>query len=497
MKREILDKKHLYLFWKLVVASLLYVLPIMLADRYYSDDLSRALKGATGWKGDGRPLGEYLILLLCGGRPVVDLSPFLLILSVVVLSFSLVLYAKENLEHFDDDHMKVLVLLFIITNPFAMSNLSYKFDCIIMFTALSLTFLAYAVPDKVSSVWLFLCAVVTGMLIMSFYQPAIAMCIVLFITAVFFYIMGEKKGIFKELARFFGLVTGAFLYKIIIAPHFVSADDWRHNASKVVSGLTIDSIKTVINNIANAFHYIGNYLRSISFLNRITLPVMIMVSFTVVIIKYISISKVKNFRKAVDIIFIVFAPLIVFVGTFLPLVVLETVDMRSRIFISFGGFLFFIGILLLHLAKKSRIIVLLLLLVNISFQYIYMYAYGNALKSQKEYESYLVYNIAHDLETINVDHAINTVSFDGPEPRSRQVRMICDKYPFFYEIVPVYLNNDAWLGGAWLNHYLQEKMAVEWLTDEDMTVIDSIEPVIDNQRYSCYVNNEKVIVQFH
>lgn len=62
-----LNKKYLTLYIELVIASVLYVIPVILADRYYNDDLSRALYGARGWQKDGRPLGDVLMILLTGG----------------------------------------------------------------------------------------------------------------------------------------------------------------------------------------------------------------------------------------------------------------------------------------------------------------------------------------------------------------------------------------------------------------------------------------------
>ena len=51
-----LDKKYGILFCLSTLMYFLYVLPIILANRYYNDDLSRALYGLTGWNGDGRPI---------------------------------------------------------------------------------------------------------------------------------------------------------------------------------------------------------------------------------------------------------------------------------------------------------------------------------------------------------------------------------------------------------------------------------------------------------
>ncbi len=497
MKWEKLEKKDITLFIKLTVASFLYVLPIILADRYYNDDLARALRGATGWEGDGRPLGEYLILLLCGGKPIVDLSPLFLILSVLILSFALTLYAKENFKRFDCGNIEAMVLLFIITNPFAMSNLSYKYDCIIMFTALSLAFLAYTLPITGSKAKMCICSVLLGVMIMSLYQPAIGMCIILFVVAVFFCIMEDARYLAWEVIRFICIAVGVVIYKIVVAPHFVSVDDWRYKASKTVLGLGLDAVKAVVNNIVGAFKYIGVYVSGISRLNQLVLALLIILSLITITVNYLSLSTHKTWRRLLDVVFILVSPIMVFVASFSPLVILASVDMRSRIFLTFGGFLFFIGVLLMYFGKKHKVSVMLLLLLALSFQYIYMYAYGNALKSQKEYEKYIVYNVAHDLETLNVSDNINFVSFDGDMPRCRQVRMICDKYPFFREIVPVYINNDTWIGGAWVYHYLQEDIKIGYPADEDLAMIDSIEPVKDNSQYSCYIIGNRAIVRFH
>lgn len=147
-------------------------------------------------------------------------------------------------------------------------------------------------------------------------------------------------------------------------------------------------------------------------------------------------------------------------------------------------------------SQKRKRFATVLLLLCLFCQYTYMYTYGNALKNQKEYEKYAVYNIAHDLETINCDGQFRTVSFVGDMPRSRQVQMICEKYPLFEEIIPVYFSNDTWIGGAWVYHYLQYDLKIEEITEEDREVVDFSEPVINNSIYACYINTEKIIVCF-
>ncbi|PDQ12906.1 hypothetical protein CKK21_22775 [Enterobacter cloacae] len=43
---------------------ILYVLPIIMADRLYVDDMGRTTTGYYGWKGNGRPFAEMIMKFL-------------------------------------------------------------------------------------------------------------------------------------------------------------------------------------------------------------------------------------------------------------------------------------------------------------------------------------------------------------------------------------------------------------------------------------------------
>lgn len=83
MKYFWLEGKEKKTFVILLILFMLYVTPIILADRYYNDDLGRILSGATGWDGDGRILTEWLMRGVCGGMPIADISPLPLIMGGV------------------------------------------------------------------------------------------------------------------------------------------------------------------------------------------------------------------------------------------------------------------------------------------------------------------------------------------------------------------------------------------------------------------------------
>ena len=129
--------------------------------------------------------------------------------------------------------------------------------------------------------------------------------------------------------------------------------------------------------------------------------------------------------------------------------------------------------------------------------YVYAYAYGNALESQKNYETYLGMNIVRDVEKINSRNEYVKMTIDGSTPRSQVVQRLCEKYPQFSEIVPVYITNDTWIGGVWLYYYMQHNLGYEGMQEKDYEVVQTENPIEENSVYSCYVNGDKIIIHFN
>lgn len=495
----VLDRRCLKLYVVTLFLSILYVFPVILADIYYNDDLARTYYGATGWNGDGRPLAEQLIKLLCGGLPITDLAPLPLILATVFLTYMIIVYTKENLNSYLDNPFLILVLLSIITNPFSMSNLTYRFDCIFMFISLGIPFLIFAIPKSVSCFKVFSGSFLACLIMLSMYQPTIGMCFVLFaISMVISVISSEKKhfSFLWEVWRIGGIGAGAIVYKYIIANYFIdkSANGWRYAASQVVE-LDFDSIRIVCQNIIAYCRYVKEYLNQITGLNKCALVFTVVLSIIVILSQYMK-DRRKGWRVFLDFLLIGLSPMIVFAVTFLPLTLLSVLSIKSRVFISFGGFLFYIGILILRTSKPWKTVISIAFTVCIFSHFVYMYTYCNAIKSQNEYEKYLVYNIAHDLETLNYNGDFNTLSFMGDTPKAVQTQRILNKYPFFNEIVPVNFGNSTWIEGVWVYHYLQGELSLVSIDETDQQAINKMNPILSNSIYSCYVNENRIIVWF-
>lgn len=484
----------------LSILSLIYILPIILINLYFKDDLGWSLGGNIGLKGDGRPLGEYLVLALCGGEPVTDTAPLPLILAVLFLSYSLTLYAKAKLNFISNHYALITLLLFIITNPFTVEYLSYRYGSMVVIVALGFPFIIFSMPDTLSKMKIFIYSSLLTMALMSLQQAAIGMCLILFITDIFFVLFQERKiNYAHEGLRIIGIGVGAIVYKVIIARHYVSRSDWRYTASQTLE-FKPGSIIMIFQNILATCNYIMKFISESALWYQIVLALIIILTMLLSIVLYCRESQKKGWRKAMDISFLLLSPICAFIFSFLALMVLKQQTLKLRIFIALGGFLLYLGILLLHCAKKHQIFLrpLLLLLILCNFyHYTYIYSYANAINNQDEYAKYIAYNVAHDLETISANGDFTQFSFIGQMPQPKRTQIFCEKYPMTGALLPTYFTNDTWIGGAYVLHYLQSDLTLEALTDSDQALIDSNEPVMANSLYSCYVNDNKIIVSFH
>lgn len=487
-----LDKKYIKEFYFLLILLFIYVLPIIMADRCYEDDLARALYGATGWKGDGRPLTEYLLRFLCGGsQGVVDISPFPLLLSVLLLAYTLMLYARERLSLFPWNVVKTYALFLVIANPFLLSNLSYKFDSVSMILALCFMLVVHSVPDCVAVKWLFIITLVLDSISLQLYQPVIGAQIGLSLINIMFLLLASKKKLGREFVKMFALGISCLFYKVVIASIFVDKTGWRHEASKIVSsreeiGGLIENFECLLARMSITICSIPTYVAIIF--------VSIFIGALVVILQMLLKQDNKLFWKMAGSIYMIFLPVMLVISGILPLLVLENLPINDRLFISFSIFSLYAGIMFMILSQKFKYVVAMAAMACLIFHFSYAYAYGNALESQKEYETYMVYNIQHDIESINSEGEFGRISISGEMSRAPELEMICNRYPQFYDTVPVYINNSGWLGGAWLCRYMHERLELADMESEDYEIVNHTVPIMKNSMYSCYVNGDKIII---
>lgn len=119
-----LGRRQVLLFF--VLATGLYVLPLILADFPYIDDNWRALAAGNAWAGYGRLFADWLYQALTFTGAAPDIFPLPLVLATVAMSLALTgltfhYFAEPTLAY-------CLVPLPLWYNPFLLQNFSYQYD---------------------------------------------------------------------------------------------------------------------------------------------------------------------------------------------------------------------------------------------------------------------------------------------------------------------------------------------------------------------------------
>lgn len=122
-------------------ATLLYILPLILADFPYIDDNWRALAAGTGWAQEGRLFAQWFYNLLTFSGAAPNIFPLPLLIATLAMSWAL---TRLTFHYFPEPTFThCLVLLPLWYNPFFLQNLSYQYDGPTM--ALSLVAVIYAI----------------------------------------------------------------------------------------------------------------------------------------------------------------------------------------------------------------------------------------------------------------------------------------------------------------------------------------------------------------
>jgi len=153
-----------------LLAVMVFIVPLLLADYFYIDDNWRSQLAGTAWKSGGRILMEWLYQGLSFTRGAPNIFPLPLLISAVVMSFSLRALVFNFFE--EPTVMCCFVVLPLWYSPFFLQNLSYQYDGPGM--ALGVAAIAFSIAFKHRSVAMRV--MVSGVLVaiaLSFYQITI------------------------------------------------------------------------------------------------------------------------------------------------------------------------------------------------------------------------------------------------------------------------------------------------------------------------------------
>lgn len=414
---------------------LIFALPLIIANVYYSDDINRSINGYTMWGIDGRPLSDKLMTLLNFNSHLSDTAPLPLLFAVTILALALDIFFKNTLNA---DKKYIFLPLSFLLSPFIIEPLSYRFDSLTISASIFFAFAFISIQTK-NKTLAFLLKTTFVISVFSFYQPSINIVLTL-ISVEFFINMKLQKDasyILRSLAlKLTSLVVGSVVYMKIILPLTHSGD----NASNH-PGISDNIFERSLSNASAYYQFYsenvvldyGEKLLVGSLVVSITLSM-------VICIKYYRINKGKM-DFFVSLIGIVATPL-TFIASMVTLLFLENPLVTfARVYIGVNGLSLFIFTLIFLTLKSSRLSSYILF-VPALYMASFTFSYGNALRMQNVTNMQVVEVIRQALKE-TPDDSVN-ILFNGTAPKSPVLINSEKNYPLLRTIVLNYFYN--WFG---------------------------------------------------
>lgn len=410
------EKKSLYIT---LILSVVYVIPLIIADYDYLDDYGRNLFG-YGWQHDGRFIATLLSKIWSLNTDTFSIFPFSTILSALILGFTG--YLLTHLFNIEKDKTIKWSSLLIVTMPTFLGNLVFKFDCLPM----SLSLLVVVLPYLFYNSWFkfFIASVVGIFLSLGLYQSG-ATC---------YFIVGSLF-LIKELLRFdWKLFLNRFCTYI---------------ASFIIAFLGYLAVvklgKLPVSNRTETIFGKDHFLdlltaNNVIFMQRINV-LLKSGSYTYIILFFIALSFLgalyyiynnrRNFKRLAVLIPVF---LILLVNLWLVSsvnIILKESYWDLRTFCGLGFLLINISFFQNYL--KGRIVCLsrFVTFLVVAFSFVLMAQFGRILTNQNQFQHAIANNIANNFK----DETIRKVGFIGTLPISPKNEFAYSKFRLFKELL--------------------------------------------------------------
>lgn len=441
--------------------------------------MGRVLHGYSHWKRDGRPLADIVMQTLNFGKPILDLSPIIQILSVFTLSVSLTLYAKKYFKNGSVFAISLGLFLFV-GNPFFIQNLSFKYDSFTMSLSLCALILCFSFELLALYTWFMVSFLIVVSL--SLYQASIGLFFILSVIELIQKKINDRE--FNTVAfsclffRFVQFVTGyMFYYFVVLRSCKLSDYGGQHSQLIPFDG---NGIHILIKNIESYFFAFKN--------SFIGFPTIFILFYAFVIFLFIvKYAKFENFYLSAC---VVLSPLLCFLFSFIHLSILRDPIFLERVFLSFCGFMLFIYFCVYNLFKKYSAYILFPL---VSFCFFLSYSYGNTSAAQNRIDTLIASSISYDQAHYN--GTFKTLSIVGVMPQAKQRELIVERLPIMKGLVPIYINNSLYWGGELLNSFLVVGEPVN-ADQNDFDFMIKNKPFLSSRDYDLYANKDKMIINF-
>ncbi|EPB1862547.1 glucosyltransferase domain-containing protein [Escherichia coli] len=482
------NKRSIIFFATLLTLCVVYVLPIILADRLYIDDILRSQTGKTRWWVNARPLADSVMEWMnFNGTNIVDVSPLNLLLAILIFSYCSFLYYQRNMQCFRPLIGSFMMFL-VVANPFMLENLSYKFDVLPMVLSISVLLIPFIFLSNV-----YILSVVAIICIVSslcLYQASLGFFVCLSIIEFNKYISSNDQNKLQNAFKFVILrviqLVIAYIIYSQISHHYISGEyNIKHSQPVSFNYVGMTSV------FEHALVYIGKinlYLQEIQYIVYLLIAALLVhiakttyLTFKTNGVSLLTISSV--------LILIVSSTAIVSFS-FLHLSFLKYPVYSDRVLISFGGVTLFFTWCYFSISK-AKIYSCLLSVPLLVFCMVYSYSYGNALKHQKEFDAVLSASLAGKISELDPDAKKSVLTY-GNQPSSKQRTNTVKRFQSLKSLVPLYYTG-GWWGTQLIKMYGIKNTVVGATTLQQAC---DMKKEFENQTYQIYSDESNLLITF-
>lgn len=425
----------------LIVLAVVFVLPILLANVDYVDDLARRVSGYYGWSELGRHGMQYIMhILTFSFSHMPSVGSLGQVLSVVPLSlagFVAMTGVAKSMGYRESRIPTVFILIgaVVILNAPLVANLAFRYDGFAMMFSYYLSIHAGVIATTThrSTQWLLASAMTIAAAFI--YQPMILMFLVVAVAILFIKTLYAKKatGSFKSTINLVAVPIIVFLGSTVIyfvlMKFLVTLDSGGPRGELVPLNYT--GVVLVYQNIITAW---SKYLLVFSpFAIKLTLILSTIIS-AMIVVSFLIASRRRAFMKIVAISIVLIVLFFAILGPFALMISNLTVQYRTLasgivilILISVAGIYGLLkgGVLTRVLSIVLSTFVALLLLYSLG----YAYTFGALLTAQRNYDESVYSRILLSLERDVEDYAEQTYSVGGYANSPAEVLNTFNKRP--------------------------------------------------------------------
>ncbi len=419
----------------------LILYPILRADRYFNDDLKRALIGHTGWDSNGRPLTTLLMKLLqCYDSGLADISPLTQIGAVAVLAWAGVLIARRYAIR--SPWMAALVAFPLGAQPFYLENLSYKFDALSMSLAILLALLPILTIGLQRRRWWLGVLSLFGSL--NLYQPAVNVYLIFMLLEVVLAQLNEepvRQWLKPLLSRTLQVGVTIVVYQLLVGIHIHGSVG--RESQKIHS---LSELPLVGKNIAGFYGLIGNSFGRQWWMYFVPLLVVLALWPLAIGMGYAMRRRARHawWVSAALLMASVLWPLLAVLCVAGPMLLLLTPEYEPRVLMGVGALLV-TALILMQAAlarwQKSPRWSLAAGCMLAAGMCSLASAYGNALGEQKSYEDRIASSLADDLLNLKASRHIHSFLLDGSIGFSPITKHVADEFPMINLLISPYINS--------------------------------------------------------